>query len=91
MKPTMSTVEYTSHISQISRRVCITDSISGNAEFERLWKFFEECKGVETTHLQPFEGIDRKWEKLIQEKDAQQVIHSRTPSASFHDTVSAVV
>lgn len=38
--------------------------------FEKLWEFVCDAKPLDTSKLQPFEGADVKWQKLIDERDA---------------------
>jgi len=47
---------------------------SGMSEFERLWKFMAESKGVETGEIQPFEGLASRFQAVIAEKDRQQAL-----------------
>ena len=36
---------------------------------ERLWEFIDAAEGLDTAQLQPFEGADVKWQKMIDAKD----------------------
>ena len=36
---------------------------------EKLWEFIVEAPPLDTSQLQPFEGADVKWEKLIKSRD----------------------
>jgi len=37
--------------------------------YEALWRFVEEAPTLDTSKLQPFEGPDVKWQKIIDAKD----------------------
>ena len=36
-------------------------SAAAAAGFEALWRFVDDASPVDTSQLQPFEGIDAKW------------------------------
>lgn len=36
---------------------------------EQLWQFVASATPIDTSNLQPFEGVDVKWEKMVQAKD----------------------
>ena len=40
--------------------------------FEALWRFVEAAEPLDTSTLQPFEGADVKWQKIIDAKDEVQ-------------------
>jgi len=41
---------------------------------ERLWQFVEAAPPLDTSKLQPFEGADVKWQKMIDAKDEAEAI-----------------
>lgn len=41
-------------------------------DFERLWKIIESAEPLDTSALQPFEGIDSQWQRLVDAKDAAE-------------------
>merc|ERR1719198_942457 len=41
--------------------------------FEALWRFVEEGDPLDTSKLQPFEGADVKWQKIIDAKDEAEL------------------
>jgi len=41
---------------------------------ERLWQFVESAAPLDTSNLQPFEGADVKWQKMIDAKDEAEAI-----------------
>jgi len=49
---------------------------SGSATkgYDELWKFVDEAVPLDTTKLQPFEGSDIKWQKLINAKDEAEAL-----------------
>jgi hypothetical protein len=40
--------------------------------FEALWHFIKNTKPLDTSLLQPFEGPDQKWEKIVEARDAAE-------------------
>jgi len=40
---------------------------------EALWKFVENAEPLDTSTLQPFEGADVKWQKIIDQKDEAEL------------------
>merc|ERR1719310_2241678 len=40
--------------------------------FEELWEFIAKAGSLDCTQLEPFEGVDVKWEKLIKERDVAE-------------------
>jgi len=44
-------------------------SAGASAGFERLWRFLETADPIDTSKLQPFEGLDAKWQKMVEAKD----------------------
>merc|ERR1719198_2089702 len=41
-------------------------SAAAAAGFEALWRFVDDASPVDTSQLQPFEGIDAKWQKMVE-------------------------
>eukprot|EP00908_Phaeocystis_cordata_P011564 Transcript_22476.p1 GENE.Transcript_22476~~Transcript_22476.p1 ORF type:complete len:480 (+),score=262.31 Transcript_22476:80-1441(+) len=41
--------------------------------YEALWRFVEEAPLLDTSKLQPFEGADVKWQKIIDAKDEAEL------------------
>jgi len=40
--------------------------------FEAFWDIIEKARPLDTSRLQPFEGPDKKWEKIIEARDAAE-------------------
>lgn len=40
---------------------------------EALWKFLDSAEPVDTSTLQPFEGADAKWQKIVDQKDEAEL------------------
>ena len=40
--------------------------------FEALWRFVQEAAPLDTSTLQPFEGADVKWQKIIDAKESAE-------------------
>ena len=48
-------------------------------DFEELWEFVCAAQPLDTTRIQPFEGADVKWQKIIDAKESAeaQARHTR--------------
>uniref|UniRef100_A0A7S3FDX9 G domain-containing protein n=1 Tax=Haptolina ericina TaxID=156174 RepID=A0A7S3FDX9_9EUKA len=49
--------------------------------YEELWSFIEKARPLDTSKLQPFEGSDIKWQKLV---DAKNDAEARAAAAVAH-------
>ena len=56
--------------------------------YDELWRFVEAAAGLPTKRLQPFEGADVKWQRLV---DAKNDAEARAAAAMAHFAVVARV
>jgi len=47
----------------------VATEVDSSDGFEALWRFVQEAAPLDTSTLQPFEGADVKWQKIIDAKD----------------------
>ena len=50
----------------------VATEVDSSDGFEALWRFVEAAEPLDTSSLQPFEGADIKWQKIIDAKDEVQ-------------------
>merc|ERR1719424_297935 len=51
----------------------VATEVDSSDGFEALWRFVEAAEPLDTSTLQPFEGADVKWQKIIDAKDEAEL------------------
>ena len=51
----------------------VATEVDASDGLEALWKFVESAEPLDTSSLQPFEGADVKWQKIIDQKDEAEL------------------
>lgn len=51
---------------------------------EAVWQFVEEASALDTSSLQPFEGLDAKWQKIV---DARDLAEARAKAALIYTAI----
>lgn len=59
---------------------------SATDDFEQLWRFVEGAQPLDTVNLQPYDGDDVKWQKMIDERDSAE---ARAKAAMIYVVVVA--
>jgi len=68
--------------SQSPRRAAtMPDAASQTTDFDRLWEFLANANALDTSRLQPFEGADVKWQRII---DARNEAEARAKAARIY-------